>query len=198
MPTMGIISEVFMFQLFRRQNPRQFVIDRIPADAVCAEIGVWKAEFSEVIARTARPWELHLIDPWIFRPNFPKRWYGGAWAKSQADMDAIHDKVKARMSRYRGAKIHRRPSAEAAAAFSDSYFDWIYIDGDHSTEAVKADLENYWPKLRPGGVLVADDYLWKDEAGEASVKRALDAFTSEMALKPVIEHGQFIAVKSAA
>ena len=187
-----------MFQLFRRKNPRQFVIDRIPPDAVCAEIGVWKGEFSEAIARSAEPRELHLIDPWIFRPNFPKRWYGGAWAKSQADMDAIHAKVKSRMSRYRGVKIHRSTSVEAAASFPDAYFDWIYVDGDHSTEAVKADLEKYWPKLKPGGILAADDYRWKDEAGETSVKIALDAFAAALGLRPEIENGQFLAVKSAA
>lgn len=42
-------------------------------------------------------------------------------------------------------------------------FDLIYIDGDHSREAVLADSSAVWPLLRPGGLLVWDDYAWQRE-----------------------------------
>lgn len=187
-----------MFELFRRRNRRQFVIDSIPPDAVCAEIGVWKADFSEVIARAAQPRELHLIDPWLFRTNFPRRWYGGARAASQQDMDIIHDTVRKRMAQYRGVQVHRLLSVEAARVFPDLYFDWIYVDGDHSHNAVAADLEAYWGKLKFGGILAADDYRWRDESGDRSVKRALDTFAQSNGLRPTVRDGQFLAVKSAA
>lgn len=35
--------------------------------------------------------------------------------------------------------------------------DLILIDGDHSPGAANTDLENVWPLLRPGGLLVVDD-----------------------------------------
>ncbi len=37
-------------------------------------------------------------------------------------------------------------------------FDLIYIDGGHSYEVVKSDIENYWPLLRSGGILCGDDF----------------------------------------
>jgi predicted O-methyltransferase YrrM len=36
--------------------------------------------------------------------------------------------------------------------------DLIFIDADHQFEAVAADIATYWPKVRPGGVLVGHDY----------------------------------------
>jgi hypothetical protein len=41
------------------------------------------------------------------------------------------------------------------------------IDGDHSYEAVKKDIENYLPKMRSGGIIVGDDSY------EADIQRAL-------------------------
>lgn len=36
-------------------------------------------------------------------------------------------------------------------------FDLILVDGDHSPEGAKEDLEDCWPLLTPGGLLVFDD-----------------------------------------
>jgi len=43
----------------------------------------------------------------------------------------------------------------------DEKFDFIFIDGDHSTEAVLSDLENYYPLLSKTGVVCGDDWLLK-------------------------------------
>jgi hypothetical protein len=49
--------------------------------------------------------------------------------------------------------------------------DVIYIDGSHDYEDCKADLANYWPLLRQGGILFGDDYqAWP------GVTRAVDEF----------------------
>jgi hypothetical protein len=36
-------------------------------------------------------------------------------------------------------------------------FDLILVDGDHSLEGALQDFRNCWPRLRPGGVMLADD-----------------------------------------
>lgn len=53
--------------------------------------------------------------------------------------------------------------------------DLIHLDAGHDEAAVTADLEAWWPLLRPGGLLVADDY---DGDGRVwpSVRDAVDAF----------------------
>lgn len=51
-------------------------------------------------------------------------------------------------------------------------FDLIYIDGDHSYEAVKLDAQLAWPLLKEGGLMIFDDYN-NDEFG---VRQAVDQF----------------------
>lgn len=45
-------------------------------------------------------------------------------------------------------------------------FDIIYIDGDHTYQGVKSDLELAWGKVKPGGLLLMDDVFhplnWHD------------------------------------
>lgn len=37
--------------------------------------------------------------------------------------------------------------------------DYIMVDGAHEYDAVKDDIVNWWPKLKPEGVMCGDDYL---------------------------------------
>ena len=150
----------------------------LPSGAVCAEIGVWKGDFSQLILELCQPRELHLVDPWEFAPNFPKRWYGGAKAKSQNDMDDIWRSVMQRFGMLPSVTIHKRKSTEFAAECPDGYFDWIYVDGDHSYAAVLEDLECWYPKLKRGGYISGDDYYWRDENQDYSVRRAVEWFVA--------------------
>lgn len=40
-------------------------------------------------------------------------------------------------------------------------FDIIYVDGDHSYEQTKRDIDNAWKFLNEGGILIGHDYLHK-------------------------------------
>ena len=54
--------------------------------------------------------------------------------------------------------LHRSYSVEAAKTFADGSLDWVYIDGMHTFEAVKADLEAYAAKVKVGGFILGHDY----------------------------------------
>jgi|GEM_PF-1861112 len=47
---------------------------------------------------------------------------------------------------------------EALEAASDRCYDYILVDGDHSLEGVASDFELYGPLVKPGGLLIFDDY----------------------------------------
>jgi hypothetical protein len=49
-------------------------------------------------------------------------------------------------------------SVEAAKQFEDGYFDFIYIDADHTYDGVTADLKAWYPKVRKGGMIAGHDY----------------------------------------
>ena len=54
-------------------------------------------------------------------------------------------------------------SAGAAAVLAELKIapDLVYLDGDHSARAFRTDLDLYWDLLRPGGVIIGDDFDWE-------------------------------------
>ena len=55
----------------------------------------------------------------------------------------------------------RGESVEVAKNF-DKEIDLLFIDGDHSYEAVKSDVEAWFPKLKDGAIVVFHDYGWAE------------------------------------
>jgi hypothetical protein len=155
------------------------IVKRLPINGIGAEIGVWQGDFSAMLLEIASPKELHLVDPWEFVGQFPMRWYGGRIAKTQRDMDDIYAGVSARFSSDVRVKIRRLRSIDAAGNFPDGYFDWVYIDGDHSYSAATNDLFAWSTKVKPGGILCGDDLYWRDESHHLSVSSAVADFARE-------------------
>ena len=55
-------------------------------------------------------------------------------------------------------RIIRLPSLAASFTFDDHSLDLVFLDGDHREESVRADIEAWRPKIRPGGWLAGHDY----------------------------------------
>src|SRR5687767_8045714 len=182
----------------RHRHERARLLRRLPERSVGVEIGVWAGDLSAAILRAVRPARLHLLDPWAFAPDeaYEQAWYGGTRAGSQAEMDEVYERVLQRFETEIAdgvVVIHRSPSAEAAARFEDGSLDWVYVDGNHLYDYVRADLELFGPKLRPGGLLAGDDYGaagWWDDG----VRRAVDRFlvTEAGAFESVFLGDQFL------
>jgi len=49
-------------------------------------------------------------------------------------------------------------SVTASGLFSDASVDWVHLDARHDYASVKADVQAWLPKLKPGGWLSGDDY----------------------------------------
>lgn len=181
----------------QRERARTRLLEMMPKNSVCAEIGVWKGNYSQRILEIVKPMKLHLIDPYIYQTGFGERLYGGGEAKSQHDMDELYQQVVGRFETRSNVIFHRNFSDNAVDDFRDAYFDWIYIDGNHYYEYVLNDLEKYFPKIKPGGYLTGDDYYWTSQElhGDRPVKRAFEEFTARK--KAAIEFarilgGQFV------
>ena len=180
----------------KRQPKREALLQSMPVGGLCAEIGVWKGDFSARILDVTQPTTLHLIDPWHHEPGEAYRdaWYGGRLDAGQAQMDAVFNSVVERFAPELAAGtvvIHRAASVDAAPAFADGSLDWVYIDGNHFYEFVKVDLELWSRKLKPGGLLTGDDY--RDGGGwDGGVKRAVDEFAAQRHLEPRFIGRQFI------
>jgi hypothetical protein len=167
----------------RRNRARRFLFSLLARGGVGAEIGVWKGEFSKQLLAQLRPTELHLIDPWTHTDD-PRYWFTWYAKASQAEMDGIYERVLAELGSQPGVVIHRERSNEVVAEFGDGYFDWVYIDGDHSYEGASGDLASWSPKVKAGGYVVCDDC--KDDG----VARALAEFVASSGISVTTRDAQ--------
>lgn len=58
----------------------------------------------------------------------------------------------------------------------DETLDFVFIDGMHTYEAVKQDIEDWTPKVRIGGIVSGHDY-YESKSGKLGVVKAVDEFT---------------------
>ncbi|CEM34701.1 unnamed protein product [Vitrella brassicaformis CCMP3155] len=109
---------------------------------VGGEIGVYGMEFSDRLIRIWRPERFELMEL-RDRHEFKTR------------RDLLHYEGRA-------AKVnvtwHQGFSWDIAGNFSDSYFDFLYIDGSHHYDSVLKDLHDFWPKMRSGAILAGHDF----------------------------------------
>lgn len=64
----------------------------------------------------------------------------------------------------------RMPSIEAAKLFDDGAVGFAFIDGEHTTEAVRADIRAWLPKMHPVGTIAGHDFAMPSVA--AAVREA--------------------------
>lgn len=77
----------------------------------------------------------------------------------------------------------------ASTRFRDESLDLVFIDADHSYEAVMLDIKSWFPKVRSGGILCGHDYGAYQNCFE--VKRAVDeVFPNANIEKDVLENGE--------
>ena len=70
-----------------------------------------------------------------------------------------------------------KKSVDASKDFLDNYFDFIFIDANHSDTEVMKDLVSWYPKLKDGGLICGHDYQ------HDSVKKAVDKFFGKLQIE---------------
>ena len=136
----------------------------LPDNCVMAEIGCYAGESTKIWLCTNKIKLLFCIDPW--QNGYDNDDYA-SFTCSMEDVERIFDEVIA--DDLRVSKL-KRESLDASMLFDNEYFDFVYIDGNHTYEFVKQDIETWIKKIKIGGYIGGHDYLGDDDS---PIKRAI-------------------------
>lgn len=147
-----------------------------------AEIGVFKGENAESILTTLNIKQLYLIDPYEPYTNV---------AEDEVILNHALDECLLRLyDKFKTKITFLLTKSEDAVNDIPNNLDFVYIDGDHKYNMVKKDIQNYYPKLRRGGILGGHDYYAMSE-----VCKAVDEWVKRMHHKLYVKNADWWIVK---
>ncbi len=139
---------------------RKDILALLPKGGVCAEIGTQTGNFAKQILSVTEPAKLHIYDL-DFTP------FDLAYFQEAIQQGTV--------------ELHEGDSSSLLAKASDESFDFIYIDGNHSYEGARRDLEQAAKKIKADGWIVCNDYTIYSplEKTTYGVYRAVNEFCLE-------------------
>ena len=176
-----MINNNFKIELIKSLKKRKNfynLIDKLKYKIIC-EIGVWDG-FNLKNLLKSKANKVYGVDPYCFEfINDKKIKY------TINEINIIFNEVKKLEVIFKNLKIIKKKSEEAVNFFNDNYFDFIYIDGNHTYDYVKNDLNLWFPKLKLNGILAGHDYCnYTFKNGEKfGVIKAVNEFSIKNNLK---------------
>jgi len=178
----GRINRFDGFQVYGWQSKEQAAWYRKACknitDGVVVEIGVYGglSLLSVVGICAERGTKIYGIDQWDLISEVNGKLIRGArLARCRQIMEDVLENLRSIIDQfgYKNVELVKEFSIEAAKQFNDESVDLIYIDAGHDYMSVMADLENWYPKLKPGCMIWGDDFSW------VGVRSAVKDFTKE-------------------
>ena len=154
---------------------------------VGAEIGVRRGALSGALLARYPDLLLYMVDSWrAAAPDSEYRASGDQIALvSQQNMDKAEATAReaARFAKER-AVVLKAESGDAADMLKDEVLDFVFIDAEHTFDAVLRDLRLWVPKVRHGGIVGGHDwYENRPRFEKFMVPQAVRAFREEEGLR---------------
>lgn len=154
-----------------------------------AEIGVAIGQTSECLLQRG-DLKLIMVDSWLpseLQSDSYKASGDRYGTLSQGEQDA-HRRVAEEVTAFAGDRRTIVPllSHVAATLYPDFYFDFVFIDADHTYEGASSDIADWAHKVKPGGWLCGHDYYLNPDQSmpwQVGPKKAVDEFISEHDLR---------------
>lgn len=154
---------------FDRVGMLEHIKSKLGDNLIVAEVGCYQGDFSKEILKNLTPKEFHMVDSW--GRHLPQ-YKDYRFLEKNDGWEKLYDEIK-RNFNLKNVCIHRKQSMECVNEFPDKYFDFVYIDADHSYQSVKNDILAWSRKVKDGGILSGHDYIMN------SVKQALEEVRGE-------------------
>jgi len=100
--------------------------------------------------------KFYLVDMWQYEGNedFVDKYSGGNYNN---ELEKGYDRVKRLYGDNPKVQMCKGSSEDWAEKFEDGFFDYLYLDADHSKKSVLADLKSWYPKVKNGGIIAGHD-----------------------------------------
>jgi hypothetical protein len=145
----------------------QDLINKIPKEQRkrMVEIGCYVGDSTEIFSNNFEV--VYAVDPW-------ENGYDDKDAASfQTPMSIVESQFEELAIKQGNIIKNKMSSKKAVKLFDDNSLDFVYIDGLHTCEGVKEDIELWLPKIKKGGFIGGHDYKNKHHPG---VQPAVDEF----------------------
>ncbi len=161
--------------LWEHRSHFPFVLGALGLEGLGVEIGVQYGLFAAEILKHW-PGELLCVDSWKHIPG-----QKDTANVSDEEHQRIYELAYKRLSNYGRVMLKRETSEEfLAKPHPHEWWDFVYLDADHSYEAVKEQLTRCIFLVKRGGVIAGHDYLDGEHANtQFGVKRAVDEWAAE-------------------
>jgi hypothetical protein len=156
----------------------EFFLEVLPKHANVAELGVFLAEFSDVILHANEPRVLDLVDTWP-AGSFVSGDANGENTLGVSNLEAVYHRLQAKYERLPNVYLHRMSSVDFLARGSQRY-QCIYIDTVHDYWMTSRELSMGAKRLVKGGWIAGHDL---DQPG---VQKAVDEFRKSHPIKAVL------------
>lgn len=113
------------------------------------EIGVFRGIYASDYLKELDIKKVYLIDPYKpYGDYYTSKIVRGAKKMAHAVL----------FPHRRKTKWIKAKAAEIAVIFDDGSLDFVYVDGNHTYQAVLEDIALYYPKVKKGGLICGHDY----------------------------------------
>lgn len=181
-----------------RMEMHRKIVDGLEASRML-EIGVYKGEFAAYILEACESLqEYYMLDPWRTLEDWNK-----PANKDDDSFNAFLEETKTKTSFAGERRIFLRgKTTEVIDQIEDESLDVVYIDGDHTLKGITIDLVNAWRKLKPGGLVIGDDFtpsIWQHSSKyEPTMIFPLAVYFAEAVQSPItaVPYDQFVIHKT--
>lgn len=143
------------------------------------EVGVLYGAYTSKLLST---WPGHVcaVDPW--QNQDPAIYFDG---QNTLDMNHVWAQVQAALGQHRRCTLMRMMSLEAAKRFEDCSLCAIYLDGNHALEAIRPDINAWFPKVKIGGIFGGHDFFSRyDKDTNSDASTAVMDFAERIGIRP--------------
>ncbi len=120
-----------------------WLYDRAKTVGEIVEVGAWKGRSTHALLSGCKG-IVHAVDH--FLGNVEDREQAHKQAKE--DPESVFQEFAQNVGKFKNLRLWRMPSLEAAEKFEDESVDMVFLDGGHTKEEVKQDIEAWFPKTR--------------------------------------------------